>query len=309
MDEMTLLRNVAEDTALPDTDRLAPARARLLAAVQASAIETPAAQARREPHTALRRSWIRSLRWGAVGLAAALAAVVALPAVRGGQDDSPGARPTFPATAGRPAEMVLAAAAESALAESDVVPRGDQFHYRRRVGKDGQTVDEQWLSMAPARNGLVIRYDAGKKTRIPLQPCTEERNGCGSVKGAYLPDLPTDTDQMRAFLRDFVGSSDPAESLKDDVGDSALSLLNNHHLRPAQRAAVFRAMAKTPGLQVIEGSRDASGRIGTGIAWTAEHTQGQPYIVLIFDERTGGYLGTAETALMSAVVDRIEQRP
>ncbi len=42
------------------------------------------------------------------------------------------------------------------------------------------------------------------------------------------------------------------------------------YLLPAQRAALFRLMAQTPGFTVVSGAPDAIGRIGVAIRWTFE---------------------------------------
>src|SRR3954470_19803964 len=122
MDEITLTRELGRETSLPAPDRLAPARARLMA-------ELTAAAGQRQDKTRGSVSGPRSLRLSrakprrrALALAAAVIAIAggAVPAMR---DRDPGTRSVSMA----PVAQFFDTAAAVAAKDQDIVPRGDQF--------------------------------------------------------------------------------------------------------------------------------------------------------------------------------------
>ena len=219
----------------------------------------------------------------------------------------------------RPASQVLALAAEAALAERDVAPRPDQFHYRGDVGPDGRPIYEIWKSIDGTHDGLVVRYDdPARPEQIPLDGCPADQGGDPGPKGklppeqgggcdldpAYLPDLPDDVAGLRAWLA-ARNTRDTAESTTNSTAKDIWDLAAAHHLRPAQRAALYRTAGTIPGLRVVDGATDAIGRRGTGVAWSF----GGGSMMWVFDPRTYAYLGTPDETSRSALVDAVGQRP
>jgi hypothetical protein len=230
---------------------------------------------------------------------------------------------TVPATL--TAREVLEHAAGAALKESAVVPREDQFVYTKDVSP-GEVVQLSWLSVDGTRNGLTESPMNGKlqqtvqlgcvngsrKIRTPGRdgkpikgghkpivakkpvtmdgpgstvpmdgpvvtvPCTPER--------AFFPDMPTTAAAMGPYLERTQGVR-----LNDlnDLSKTVGFMLESDYILPAQRAALYRFLAATPGLTVAAHVRDVSGRPGIGVVW---HFYGSK-AMNIFDPRTFAYLG------------------
>ncbi|TDC28134.1 hypothetical protein E1211_28445 [Micromonospora sp. 15K316] len=304
MDDIRLVRELSGNAPLPNSGDLTPARDRLVAAMGA---EQPGGELPRRPARRTRR--VRRLLvagWATAGVAAALAAVLVLVPDRiGGQVPAAHAEAT----------QVLHGAAAAALQLPDVEPRPDQFIYTKT--RSGASTDESWLSVDGTHDGLLRQTPATDDENTPLPGCRDGR--AAVTKGgrmdprqtepctpspAYLPDLPTDPDAMLDHLNEnYRGEPGDSNALGKDVHD----LLASKYLRPRVRAALFEAAARIPGLTVVPDVQDGAGRPGIGIAWSHEGKSG----VLVFDEESHTFLGTAGTSAMLevAVVDEVGQRP
>lgn len=315
MDELTMVRDLGHETPQPDPGRLAAGRAALAKEARA---ETTA-----RPHSLWRRRATYS--WAA---AAAVAAAMVLPSLPDRDARTAGPAETdAAATAGaaapgkaprslgkqsmRPASQVLDLAATAALKEPDVLPRPDQFLYRSDRDPDGKLIYEIWKSIDGRHDGQVIRYDPGQTDKFPLPGCpagsegiAEQGGGC-DFQPAYLRDLPSDVQGMLAYLRER-NERGNADTTANSTAKDIWTLAAAHHLRPAQRAALFRAAGTVPGLEVRDGVTDASGRAGTGVAWTYA---GGPEMVWIFDPKTYAYLGTPTETATTGIVDRVGDKP
>jgi hypothetical protein len=288
MDELTLTQELGRETPLPSTERLAPARARLLAEVAA------AGRSRR------RRSG-RLLAGMATLTAAAAAAVVALQVAE---------QPRPPEL--RPVAQLLDPAAAVAERGSDVVPRADQFVYVRLDSANGQ--NEAWYSIDGRHDGL--RRDSGSSPEV-IPGCRDSdrkspaEEGAGPENGGpceplpyYLPQMPTEP----AALIDWLERRNPGEGGTgpnvNGMGKDLWALGGEHWLRPAQRAALYRAVARIDGLRLVEHVRDGSGREGTGVAWAGPGDSPEQ-VMWIFDPKTYQFLGSPEAAWQPVrLVDR-----
>ncbi|SDW42403.1 hypothetical protein SAMN05421504_101541 [Amycolatopsis xylanica] len=297
MDELQLLKEAGDKTPLVTLAELAPARARLEAAIGASSVTAKAPRSRR-----------RRLAWGGagvIGLAAAITAVIAVAPV----DE------VAPRAVADPVR-VLTEAAAAALLEPDAEPRPEQLIYTKT--QNPGSVRESWLSVDGEHDGF-IKQEQGD---FPLPGCV---NGKAQViKGdeplpgqfelckpspAYLRDLPTDADAMLAYL---LKNHSGAEGDVNALGKDVASLANERYLRPAARAALFRAAAKVPGLSVVENAKDGIGRLGIGITWPTPHgsSKAAKPVILVFDPKTGIYLGDRSTAVVTrGIVDKIGDHP
>jgi hypothetical protein len=135
-------------------------------------------------------------------------------------------------------------------------------------------------------------------------PCTPER--------AFFPDMPTTAAAMGAYLERTQGIR-----LNDlnDLSKTVGFMLESDYILPAQRAALYRFLAATPGLTVEPHVRDVSGRLGIGVVW---HFYGSKSMN-IFDPRTFAYLGMTTwgeqgqpggaALVQTAVVDRAGEMP
>jgi len=283
MDELALIRDLAEGPALPDRNRLAPARAGLLAAT------TPA--------TGRRWGGGRIALAGTAGLAAAVVVVVAAL--------QPSPSPAVDNLPLRPASQVLDDAARAALHQETVVPRPDQFLHVVQRGAGGKVVYEAWLSIDGTHDGLVdVPRDGG---RTPLPACRpgvkqDTANQC-QPEPHYLPDLPSDPAKLLDQLRANATQESP-EARTNAIAKDLWNYAETYWLTPAQRAAVYRAAAQVKGLRVVEGVKDPAGRAGTGIVWS----YGGSEAMWIFDPRTHRFLGSQTAATDLALVDAVGER-
>lgn len=299
MDDLALLKDMADDTPLPSAGDLAPARARLQAVFAASAPPVAAdATAISTLPAGRRRRYVLS---GAavVGLAAAIIGVVALG----------GLEPVGVSPARADAAEILHKAADVTRGLPATPPRPDQFVYTKTQRDDG-SFREAWLSADGTHDGLI----AQDGERIPLAGC---RNGKAAViKGtealpgmftpctpwpAYRSDLPTDTAGMREYLNQDIGGK------AKDFSSLIHFAFAETYVAPASLAALFEAIADLPDLTLDENATDDAGRPGIGISWTriGETT------TLVFDATTHAFLGvTGRGAVVDqAIVDTAGQQP
>jgi hypothetical protein len=306
MDEMQLLREFAGPSELPERDDLAQARAKLVTATISTAATAPA-----HPHR-------KRVLWGgltAVGLAAAITAALALAPV-----DNAVLLGPVPRAGAAEAVRVLNAAAAAALKMPDTPPRPDQFVYIKSQGPNSYLY-EGWFSADGTHDGLtkpsvprgepaelvaagcrdgkrVITNSNGGRSNGKLEKCVPEP--------AYDPDLPTNASGMLATIASRY-SEEGGVSNVNGIAKDAMTLLSMRYLRPDQRSALFGALAEVPGITFTENVKDAAGRTGVGISWTAP---GGATSAFIFDPGTYAYLGTETEAQMAyAIVDKVREVP
>jgi len=112
---------------------------------------------------------------------------------------------------------------------------------------------------------------------------------------AETVDLPTDPDLLlRQLYRQRAGQGNsPDEAVFTAIGDILFESL----VPPLTRAALYRAAARIPGIEVVRGVTDAVGRPGVAVGRTDRGWRHE----WIFDERTYEYLG-ARSYLVAATV-------
>lgn len=313
MDEITLTRELGRGTSLPSPDRLAPARARLMAELTATTDQlqdetrVPVLD---PPSLRLPRAKLWQLTRRALALAAAVTAITGV-AVTAMREQDPDTRSVSIV----PVAQFLDTAASVAAKDQDMVPRGDQFVYGRTVGTDG-TWHETWYSIDGKHDGL-SRSSQGSDMVIP--GCVDGRQKSSDSAGEtvqvvcepephFRPDLPTDP----AALIDLLAKRNLDENGKRNVNGVAKdmwSLSDGYWLRPAQRAALYRAVGAIDGISLVPNSEDGAGRIGTGVAWTSPG-ESTPRVMWIFDEKTHVLLGSPSysTVTPPRIVDKPGQR-
>jgi hypothetical protein len=183
-----------------------------------------------------------------------------------------------PVTAVLTAEQVLDTAATAALSHPGAPPRPDQFVYTK-VGDGAGHVTQTWLSVDGSRNGLMEGHGANGTTTIlgcDTKPCTPQP--------AFLPAMPTTASAMPAYLAQTLGVR-----LHDlnDVAKVVGVIFESDYLLPAQRAALYKFLATTPGLTLERNVKDITGRPGIGVGWSFQGSKA----VLIFDPSTYTLLG------------------
>jgi hypothetical protein len=121
---------------------------------------------------------------------------------------------------------------------------------------------------------------------------------CATTAG-YLPGLPVRPGAVLAYLTKIglAGAADQpggsrlhkqiAHWVANDIGKILAVMLSDTYLKPAQRAALYKFMARTPGFTVAPHVTDAIGRPGVGIRWTYQGTTN----VIIFSRQDYAYLG------------------
>ncbi|WP_329255569.1 CU044_5270 family protein [Streptomyces sp. NBC_01478] len=319
---------------LPERD-LPPGRHRLLK--EHLMTEIRHATATVEKPAPVRRKWLRpALAATAVATAAAVAFVVLPSSSSPNGPDGPGG----PGTSARPSSRSAVALLEDiALAaeheKSYGTVRDDQFvyveskvSYAHDEGGAKSTIDplhrqEVWMSVDGLHTGLVRETGVGSHS---VPPDVKPGKAGWDVSSFYnnVRTLPTDADAMYDYLAKSAlkyGGQEQNQAMFVLVGD----LLRNSIVPPEQSAALFRAVARIPGITTVEHVVDAEGRPGVAIARTDPDNPLRDE--WIFDAKTYEFLGerevatkdnagvkkgtvTANTAVLRrAVVDRAGQRP
>lgn len=234
--------------------------------------------------------WRRRPRSMALALAAGAAVtaiVVALGLLPGGTPGSP------------PAASALELAARTAATRPYTEPGPDERWYQR-VRMDITTVNEDTTSQTvireywTARDGRLWVRDTRPNGR-ELTPRTSAEARWAFTQSATLSAdelraLPTDPAAMRDRMEVLAARQLPKDQkfLPDPVVYLAVACLTDPAVRPAQRAALFRMVARTPGVQTLEATKDGTGRPATAIVLSDENTiPGRTYReVWMFDPRT-----------------------
>jgi hypothetical protein len=272
-----------------------------------------------------RRPWLRpALVAGAV---AAVAAVTLTLTVSSGDSAPP------PATAEAVTLLEdIALAAEHRPSYGEI--RDDQFVYvdskvsysRHEEGKKAKVPPlhrlESWQSVDGTRAGLMRETGRGD---WPLDPAPQpgEPGYETSTTYEHLETLPTDADAMYDWLHEVASEYDGETEQAMFV--LAADLMRQSIVPPEQGAALFRAVARIPGVTVIEDAVDAAGRHGVAIA--REDPTNPTRDEWIFDRKTFQFLGErrvvteeggdaevgtvlSNTAVLRrAIVDEAGQRP
>ncbi|MDX3641591.1 CU044_5270 family protein [Streptomyces sp. MB09-02B] len=129
---------------------------------------------------------------------------------------------------------------------------------------------------------------------VPKQPAEEGVNFFREVED----DLPADADGMYRYLYGSKGDerASGAKSADRKAFEKASTLLAEQLLPPKTEAALYRAVARIPGLTVYEGSVDAAGRTGVSVGldgdWPDDWGQGPTRHELLFDYRTLEFLAS-----------------
>ncbi|GII02012.1 CU044_5270 family protein [Planobispora takensis] len=354
MDDLETLRGMRAEAPRAEADRLRPARDRLL--TEAAAVSAGRGRARRAWRRSGGRGAVmrrRSIGRAGVVLAGALALVTAVALVvaqAGGRSGGEGGTAHGgPPQAVRYADkaVVLEQAALVAGSRSTASePRPDQWLYRKYVvrqpGQDSEPrVFEEWTRYDGRQRAGYDPMGRFEVTDVPPDPGDDDLSP--EAYAGKLRKLPRDPDKLLAHVRGDRHWIDlPAEEahLTEDPDVRAFRVLSLYleqaaylgqaaAMPPKLEAAIYRAMARIPGVGVALDVRDAVGRPGIGVFHTPA---GQPlmreYLVLqpetfrclgssrvwLRDERIGSELvfpsgsvySSAETA--SAIVDRPGER-
>ncbi|MEU0744761.1 CU044_5270 family protein [Streptomyces sp. NPDC006134] len=249
----------------------------------------------RSPRLAL---WPRG-RWGLVlGTAVAAGATVAVLGLGSG---SPGAPRNVPPASAASVELLERAALAAAVTPQTKV-RAGQYSYVKTVGHTSVLSEtkagsmellredegmEQWTSVDGSERTL--RRKSGNDTLLPGTP---GRGDLNSPTYNFLAALPTDPDALLQRIRDDAqenhgtgsdSTTGPDQEAFVTIGD----LLRNGVTPPETAAALYRAAALIPGVDVVPDAVDAAGRNGVAVVRTHEGERTE----WIFDRSTARLLG------------------
>ncbi|MFE3455451.1 CU044_5270 family protein [Nonomuraea sp. NPDC059194] len=297
MNEIDLLNQLRSE--IPNDPDVRAEERRLLTAIRTQ-------RARRAPRAPRYRIGL--------ALAAACAAAVAAVAVV----NSGGDHPAPPVTVQKPDTLLLLERAALVAAKRQDL-RPDQWTYRKEEqGRPGMPF-EVWIrgdgrKEAVRQNGKLNQGDGEKGS---MYPAKTQR---------MLEALPADPEEL---LRHF-GDSDkklfpmaiclldcPADSQKDVNAFGAIGwYLKYGPMVPADKAAaMYRALAKIPGVTVQENVKDGAGRTGVGVVLDLGQAGKGTYVLDPADYRYLGMLverdgrTLTDTVLASGVVDGPGQVP
>ena len=157
----------------------------------------------------------------------------------------------------------------TAIAESRSISENWTFYNGNARGRTRQVGRPQFYGSAAERKvwlatGAHPRVTEGKSSAVIIS------NGfsVGTKTLSYQQVLHFPTDPTAVL--NFLAKADPAGS---DALDSITSLLTQVPLRPAARAAVFRALEQIPGVRYLGAARDPLGRAGVAIALDRNATE------------------------------------
>ncbi|WP_030542196.1 CU044_5270 family protein [Streptomyces albus] len=285
----------------------------------------------RSPRPAL---WLKG-RWGpALGTAVAVVATVVVLGLGSG---SPGAPRDVPPATAASVELLERAALTAATTPRTTV-RAGQYSYVKTVGHTSvlsETRDsgmellredegmEQWTSVDGSEPTL--QRKGGKDNLLPDTP---GRGSLNSPTYAFLAALPTDPDALLKRIHDDArknhgagsgSTTGPDQEAFVTIGD----LLRNGVTPPETTAALYRAAALIPGVDVVPDAVDAAGRNGVAVARTHDGERTE----WIFDRSTARLLGertvlvednawgkagtvvTSVAVVDSGIVDEAGQKP
>jgi hypothetical protein len=234
-----------------------------------------------------------------LGMAAVLAGGVAT-AVLASSGDT-GAGPTGRAKL-MAASEVLNRASEVAAAQPDLNPKPGQYLYfksQSRQGGGATEIREIWMSVDGRHATLLADRTAGQP-RTYRWICADrhgaDRGGQADLahqpknchdQPAYDPSLPKDAGAAKAWLyKNRDGSNPPDVQAFITVGDT----IRERYIGSRSLAALFKAAAQIPGVQVYRDVRDSAGRTGIAVGQTWKHDRHE----LIFDPKTFRLIGERE---------------
>jgi hypothetical protein len=145
---------------------------------------------------------------------------------------------------------------------------------------------EHWGSVDGSRWGLDRYHKDGKKIFEEKEHPKAWAGGKAPSNHRELEALPTDPDALYDWLHK---GRNPLSRTHDSAFATAGEILGDNLVPPDVAAALYRAVAKLPGVTVVQDVRDALGRGGVAVGRTPE--EGRERTEWIFDEKTLEYLG------------------
>jgi hypothetical protein len=291
-DDLTTLRALRPNTAPPSTEARTAAHATLMERAASSA-PVPGRTRRLRPSRV-------GLRLAVAGGLATAAAAVTVAVGLSGADGNNGPRsvPTGGPVAN--VQTVLYQAADRTGSRPFTPPRPGQWTYlETRYTSPGKPpiggvqtpksplktrVDRLWTRIDGTR---VAEYDHGRLTVAPT--------GAGAIPPVdyvSVTKIPLDPDALIAWAKKGtpagVRPGSPADASDAQTFGILASLLNDNLVPPRQEAAVYRAMAKIPGVTLERRTVDVAGRPALAVSRIVEGYLRQE---VLLDRTSYAYLG------------------
>ncbi|WP_128379743.1 CU044_5270 family protein [Streptomyces cavernae] len=206
------------------------------------------------------------------------------------------------------ASVTLGRIAAAAMATDTKPVKDDQFVYVRSLTRMNQgTFDgpvqlgplhtrEVWMSQVstPVSAGIGWIRESGKGAvmpgqEVPVDSADAVPAGIDRPTYEWLSSLPTDPDDLLRLLYART-TVDEGESKDQAVYGKIGDLLRETVMPPANAAALYKAVARIPGVTEIADAVDAAGRHGIGI--TREDAASATRDEWIFDRKSLAYLGS-----------------
>ena len=262
-------------------------------------VAAPAARGRRRAGRAGSAWWTRRLAAAVVAVVAVVATVQAVdvgPSVV--RDRAGGGAPANAAELG-------ALAAKAARDVPGPSPKPGQWVYiKTLVTHDGgsrvlQEDGSARLVRFPAVAPRAVEWwsKAGSKPGAQVSSVTNREGnalvGPPLIQGVNypgLPSLPTDPDRLLKVIHDYQHKYDGAGAEAwPETFTMIAGMLANLWVAPELQSALFQAMAKIPGVTVVQDTVDAAGRRGMALALVDDQVR----LEVILDKGTYRYLGLA----------------
>ncbi|MET7513662.1 CU044_5270 family protein [Streptomyces sp. NPDC005480] len=265
----------------------------------------PATAPRHQESAGARRSFLRpavAVPVAALALTGALAATLTFVG-----DDHGATRVAHAPAADSGATVLLNQIADASL-RTDATPVKDaQYVYVRSTVRSNEGAfagpvelgaphrREAWMAQTskPVKTLGTIE-ETGKGVpmsgqRLPVESADALAPGLDRPTFAWLASLPTDPDQLLDEL--YAGTRASGRESKDQaVFEKIGSLLDETVMPPKNAAALYKAVARIPGIKRIPDAVDAAGRHGVGIA--RQDARSATRSEWIFDSESLTYLGS-----------------
>ncbi|MEU4011441.1 CU044_5270 family protein [Streptomyces pseudogriseolus] len=236
-----------------------------------------------------------------------LAGALAVAYIAGDHGSVPEAGYTASAPA-RPNAATVTLGRIAAAVKTDVTPvKEDQFVYVQRLAREnkgafgGRVVlgaahkEEIWTAQKPGRAATTGWLRSSGKDAvmpgqlIPITSATPVGPGLWYPTYTWLASLPTDPDGLLEALYDQT-TVEKGESEDEAVFRTIGDLLGSVIMPPEAASALYKAVARMPGITRIPDAVDAAGR--HGIAITYRDSGSATRSVLIFGKDTLAYFGS-----------------
>jgi len=282
-----------------------------------------------------RPGWITAGLTGtvAVGAAAAVTVTVLMAGGSGGTGPVPGNSGSVagggPASGGSlTAVTLLAKVAAAAARQPEPKVSDSEFVYvRSQVAFDIITIGNQgqqkvtkgklherqiWLPVTDACSGLLI--ENGQRITLGNSDASSQPTVAGACAGTvnaptyrFLQSLPTDPRTLLNFIYDKTKGEGKSQGRDGEAFITIGDMMREAIVPPKTAAALYRAAALIPGVQLVSQATNAVGRPGVAVSFRGQEWIFDPATYQFIGERDGS---SGETAILQqAFVAHAGQRP